>query len=138
MRFDKDFDLPPDKVFAYFAEHENLGAIFGAEVTRLSNGSDGSRNGVGSVRRLKPPRPVGGFEETVTKFEPNDLIEYEVTKGTPLNHHHGEVRFTPADSGTHMEWRIEIGTAVPGLDRLIAKILIRNIGSGLDKVVVPA
>ena len=37
-----------------------------------------------------------------------------------------------------MEWKIEIGTAVPGLDFLIAKILVRNIGGGLDKVEIPA
>jgi len=138
MRFDKDFDLPPEKVFAYFAEHENLGGIFGAKVTRLKDGDDGNRNGVGSVRRLKPPGPVAGFEETVTRFEPNEVFEYEVTKGTPLNHHHGTATFTPTATGTHMEWKIEIGTALPGLDWIIAKVLVRNIGGGLDKTVIPA
>jgi uncharacterized protein YndB with AHSA1/START domain len=138
MRFVKDFDLPPEQVFEYFAEHENLGSVLGAAVTRVNDGTDGSRNGVGSTRRLKPPGPVPAFEETVTVFQPNDLIEYEVSKGTPLNHHHGEVRFTPAGSGTHMEWKIEIGTALPGLDWLIARVLIRNIGGGLDKVDLPA
>ena len=138
MRFVKDFDLPPEKVFDYFAEHENLGGIFGAKVTRLKDGEDGNRNGVGSVRRLKPPGPVAGFEETVTVFQPYELVEYEVTKGTPLNHHHGTVNFTPTDAGTHMEWKIEIGTAVPGLDWVIAKVLVRNIGGGLDRTVVPA
>jgi hypothetical protein len=37
-----------------------------------------------------------------------------------------------------MEWRIEIGTALPGLDFLIAKVLTRNIGRGLDRTVIPA
>lgn len=138
MRFEKDFDLPPDRVFSYFAEHENLGGVLGAKVTRLSDGEDGNRNGVGSARRLKPPGPVPAFEETVTAFTPDELIEYRVTKGTPLNHHLGTVRFTPNGTGTHMEWKIEIGTAVPGLDFMIAKVLVRNIGGGLDKVEIPA
>ena len=137
MRFDKDFDLPPEQVFAYFAEHENLGGVLGAKVTRLSDGRDGERNGVGSSRKLKPPGPVPAFEETVTAFSPNELIEYRVTKGTPLNHHLGTVRFTPNGTGTHMEWKIEIGAEVPGLDFLISKFLIRNIGGGLDKVEIP-
>ena len=77
------------------------------------------------------------FEETVTAFEPNELIEYEVTKGTPLNHHHGEIHFAPKDSGTRIEWKIEIGTALPGLDFVIAKLLVRNIGGGLDRMVIP-
>lgn len=138
MRFVKDFDLPPDRVFDFFAEHENLGGILGAGVTRISDGTDGNRNGVGSARRLDPPGPVPAFEETVTEFVPGEKIEYRVTKGTPLNHHVGVVTFTPTDSGTHMEWNIEIGTALPGLDFVIAKILIRNIGGGLDRTIIPA
>ena len=137
MRFVKDFDLPPNVVFEYFAEHENLGGTLGAAVTRLSDGSDGNRNGVGSSRRLKPPGPVPAFGETVTAYDPDALIEYEVTKAPPLNHHHGEIRFTPTGSGTHVEWKIEIGTAVPGLDYVIAKILVRNIGGGLDRMSIP-
>lgn len=138
MRFVKDFNLPPERVFEYFAEHENLGETLGAKVTRLGDGADGNRNGVGSCRRLKPPGPVPAFEETVTTYQPNDLIEYEVTKGTPLNHHHGEIHFTPTEAGTHVEWKIEIGTALPGLDFVISRVLIRNIGSGLDRMSIPA
>jgi len=138
MRFVKDFDLPPEQVFAYFAEHDNLGSVLAAEVTRLNGGTDGDPNGVGSVRRVNPPGPVPAFEETVTEFVPNEKIEYRVTKGTPLNHHIGTVTFTPAGDGTHMEWKIEIGTALPGLDFVIAKVLVRNIGRGLDGVSIPA
>ncbi|HRV60653.1 MAG: SRPBCC family protein [Solirubrobacterales bacterium] len=138
MRFDKDFDLPPDQVFSFFAEHENLGGVLGAEVTRLSDGTDGHRNGVGSSRRLKPPGPVPAFEETVTEFVPDEKIVYKITKGTPLNHHLGTVTFAPTESGTHMEWNIEIGAAFPGLDFIISKVLIRNIGGGLDRMSIPA
>ena len=138
MRFEKDFDLPPEQVFNYIAEHENLGGVLGAEVTRLSDGTDGNRNGVGSVRKLNPPGPVPAFEETVTEFVPHEKIVYTVSKGTPLNHHLGTITFTPTDSGTHMEWNIEIGTRLPGLDFVIAKVLIRNIGGGLDKMTIPA
>jgi uncharacterized protein YndB with AHSA1/START domain len=138
MRFEKDFAEPPETVFRFLAEHENLGGVLGAEVTRISDGDDGHRNGVGSARRLNPPGPVPAFEETVTGFEPNERIEYRVTKGTPLNHHIGEITLTPNGSGTHMVWKIEIGTALPGLDFVIAKILVRNIGGGLDRMVIPA
>lgn len=138
MRFEKDFDLPSETVFDHLAEHENLGGVLGATVTRLSDGTDGHKNGVGSSRRLKPPGPVPAFEETVTEFVPGEKIEYRVTKGTPLNHHLGVITLTPTDSGTHMVWTIEIGAAVPGLDFVIAKILIRNIGGGLDRMTIPA
>ena len=137
LSFERDFDLPPEKVFGYFAEHENLGGVLGAKVTRVKEGTDGNPNGAGSVRSIKPG-PVPAFEETVTVFEPNDLIIYKVTKGTPLNHHLGEVRFTPNGSGTHLEWKIEIGTALPGLDFVIGKVLKSQIGKGLAAVDIPA
>lgn len=136
LSFEKDFDLPPEQVFAYIAEHENLGGVLGAKVTRIKVGTDGDPNGVGSVREINPPGPIPAFEETVTKVVPNELIVYTVTKGTPLNHHLGEVSFKPKGTGTHLEWKIEIGTRLPGLDVLIGKILKRNIGSGLDKVAI--
>ena len=83
LSFKRDFDRPPEEVFAFFAEHENLGPMFGAEITRLSDGDDGSRNGVGSCRRVKAG-PAPAFEETMTAFVPGELIEYRITKGTPL------------------------------------------------------
>jgi len=137
MRFVKDFALPPEKVFAYFAEHHNIGTIVKAEITVLKKGDDGDPNGLGSIRLLNPAGPVPAFEETVTELVPNETIEYKVTKGTPLNHHVGRLTFEPTAAGTHMEWKIEIGTALPGLDWVIAKVLVRQIGSGLDKLVIP-
>jgi uncharacterized protein YndB with AHSA1/START domain len=138
MRFIKDFDLPPDRVFAFFSEHDNIGGLVGAEVTLVRNGKDGDPNGVGSVRRLNPPGPVPAFEETVIELVPNERIEYRVTKGTPLNHHLGQITFEPTATGTHMEWKIEIGADLPGLDFVIAKVLLRQIGGGLDRVNIPA
>jgi uncharacterized protein YndB with AHSA1/START domain len=132
LTFKRDFDLPPDRVFPFFAEHENLGPMFGANITRLSNGDDGSRNGVGSARRLKIG-PLPAFEETVTAFEPDETIDYRITQGSPLRQHLGEIRFTPTDSGTHLEWNISFTTPVPGLELVIAEVLKRRINQGLAK-----
>ncbi len=130
--FDQDFDLPPVQVFEFFAEHENLEVILGAKITRVSDGTDGNRNGVGSVRRLKvgPSRP---FEETVTAYEPDRRLAYRITKGSPLKDHDGELIFTPDGEGTHLNWRITFGTVVPGLDHLIALGLKRSMAKGLSQ-----
>ena len=47
------FTKPPAAIFAHLAEHENLADVFGAKVTRVRDGEDGERNGVGSVRSLR-------------------------------------------------------------------------------------
>ncbi len=138
LKFLKDFDLPPEKVFAYFSVHENLGGVLGAEVTQIKDGTHGDPNGVGSVRRINPPGPVPAFEETTLRIVPNEEIDYAVTKGTPLKDHLGEIRFTPNGTGTHLEWKIMIDASLPGLDFVIGKVLLRNIGKGLDELSIPA
>jgi uncharacterized protein YndB with AHSA1/START domain len=137
LTFERDFDLPADQVFEFFAEHENLDPMFGAKVTRLSDGDDGSRNGVGSCRRLQiGPSPA--FEETVTAIETNRLIDYRVTKGSPLKNHLGELRFTEIPGGTHLQWRISFDTTLPGLDRLLAAVLRRRISQALSQADIAA
>ena len=130
---DQDFSQPLDRVFAYLSEHEHLGPLFGAKITRVRDGEDGQRNGVGSVRRLKVG-PLPPFEETVTEMVPNELIRYRITKGSPLRNHEGVMRFSPRGSGSHLHYEISFGAVVPGLDRLIAAGLKRNISAGLQKV----
>ncbi|MBI5105380.1 MAG: SRPBCC family protein, partial [Solirubrobacterales bacterium] len=91
---DRHFALPPERVFAYLAEHENLEGLFGAKVKRLNDGTDGTRNGVGSARQMRvlagPP-----FVETTTEVVENELIRYRITKGSPLRDHEGVMTFRP-------------------------------------------
>src|SRR3954452_24284205 len=130
---DQDFSKPLDSVFAYLSEHEHLEALFGAKITRVRDGTDGQRNGVGSVRRLKGG-PLPPFEETVTEVIPNELIRYRITKGSPLRDHEGVMRFSAPNGATHLHYEISFGAKVPGLDRVIAAGLKRNIAAGLKKV----
>lgn len=131
---DHDFPVPVERAFAYLAEHENLETLFGAKIRRLRDGTDGERNGVGSVRELKVG-PLPPFEETVTEVVPNELIRYEITKGSPLRDHRGEMRLTPnADGTSHLHYEIAFGAVVPGLAFVVAKGLEANIAKGLHKV----
>jgi hypothetical protein len=132
IEIEADFTLPVDRVYGYLAEHENLGPLFGAKIARVRDGET-SRNGVGSVRQLRvgilPP-----FEETVTAAEPNERIDYRITKGSPLRHHHGSMIFSANGTGSHLNYVIEFGAVVPGLDRLINPGLERSIRKGLGVV----
>ena len=129
---ERDFDQPPDRLFAYLSEHEHLGDLFGMRVERVRDGENGERNGVGSVRRLS----FGGMlpvEETITAFEPNRRIEYRITKGSPLRDHRGEMLFSERPGGgTHLRYEIEFGGKFPGADRIVARGLRRSIPKGLD------
>ena len=79
----QDFPIPVEKLFAYLGEHENLEVIFHpTKIRRIADGQ-GARNGVGSAREM---RALGGpaFVETVTAYRENELIEYRITRGSPL------------------------------------------------------
>ena len=134
VTIDRDFTLPPERVFAYLAEHENLEPLFGARIKRLSDGDDGTRNGPGSSRQMRRG-PLPPFVETTTEVVANELIRYRITKGSPLRGHEGIMRFTPtAGGGTHLHYEITFGAAVPGVDRVVAAMLRRTVPRGLDKV----
>lgn len=128
------FRSDPATVFAALSEHENLGAVFGAKITRVCDG-ESTRNGVGSTRRLKVG-PLPAFEETVTAAEPNDLIEYRISKGGPLKAHWGEQRLTPTDDGgTRLDYRIGFNAPAPGMAAVVGKVLTMRISQGLPKLV---
>jgi uncharacterized protein YndB with AHSA1/START domain len=131
-----DFAKPPERIFAYLAEHENLADVFGAKVTRLRDGEDGERNGVGSVRKLHigllPP-----FEETITEFVAPERIVYRITKGDLLLRGHvGVMSFapTPASGGTRFAYDIRLASPVPGVALLARAALTRSITQALAKV----
>src|SRR3984957_8744277 len=126
------FSKPPERIFAHLAEHENLAEIFGAKITRLADGRDGQRNGVGSVRQLQIG-PLPPFEETVTEYVPSERIVYRITKGSPLRGHVGTMTFTPtANGGTHFVYDIRIASPIPGLAPLVHASLTRSIKRSLD------
>lgn len=124
-----DFPAPPDVVFNHLAEHENLASVFGANVTRLRDG-DTERNGVGSMREVKIG-PAPAVEETVTKFEPVTLIEYQVTSKGPIKNHLGIMAFSELpDGNTHLDYRIRLSSHIPGLAGALKAVLTRGINKG--------
>lgn len=124
----------PATVFEALSEHENLGRVMGAKVTRVRDG-DASRNGVGSTRRLRIA-PFLAFEETVTAAEPYSLIEYTISKGTPMRGHWGVQRLTPtADGGTELDYRIGFDAPAPGMAAVVGKVITLQLNRGLGKLV---
>lgn len=124
-----DFDAPVERVFDHLGEHENLGPLFGIRVQRLRSG-EVDRNGVGSVRKLSL-RGLLPFEETITAYRPNELIEYRITKGTPLKDHLGTLRFEPlSDARSRLRWQISIEGPAP-IVKPVAAVLRRTIARGL-------
>lgn len=127
------FAKPPERVFAHLAEHENLAELFGTRVTRLRDGQDGQRDGVGSVRELRLG-PLAPFQETVTEFVPDERIVYRITRGSPLRGHVGVMTFEHDSGGTRFVYDIRLSSPVPGLALLVRAALTRSIARALPGV----
>lgn len=125
-----EFRRPVGDVFAYLSNHDNLGPLFGCKVKRTHEGKD-SPNGLDSVRTLNVG-PLPGFDETVTAFEKDRLIEYRITRGSPLRNHKGVMRFLPSSSaGSILHYTIEFESKIPLVGPLIRKRLENSIRNGL-------
>src|SRR4051795_10862931 len=128
----QDFPQPVEDLFAYLSEQENLEPLFGAKIKRLTDGSDGTRNGVGASRELRVG-PLPGFVETNVEVIPNELIRYRITKGGVLKNHEGVMRFSRRDGGPRLAYPIDFDGKIPGTGPLIRSGLQRNISAGLRR-----
>lgn len=119
IEIEQTFTVPVERLFAYLGEHENLETIFApAKIKRLSDGN-GARNGVGSSREMRLPL-APPFVETVTAYRENELIEYRITRGSPLKNHHGIMRFSPnGQGGSRLHYTIAFEGKLP----LVAEVV---------------
>jgi uncharacterized protein YndB with AHSA1/START domain len=133
VHIEHEFAKPPERIFAYLSEHENLADLFGTKVARLRDG-DGERNGVGSVRKVQIG-PLPPLEETVTEFVVPERIVYKITKGGPLRGHLGVMTFAATPSGgTRFVYDIRIASPIPGVAPLVYATLKRSIARSLPGV----
>ena len=131
-----EFNAPVDEVFNLLSDHQQMGKILNTSVRRVKDG-DPQLNGLGSVRRIAPvPLPGVPFEETVTRFEPNRLIEYTVSKGSPIKNHLGRMVFTEADQKTKLQYTIQFESKLPlpFSGTVIRVVLEQLLKAGLGKV----
>ena len=125
----QDLALPVDRVFDHLVKHENLAALFGAEVLEVRPGATG-RDGEGSVRRMRV-KPLPAFEETTTRLVPNELIHYRITAGGILRDHDGNISFQRLGDGSRIHYVIDFRAAVPGLGPVVKRSLERSLRTNL-------
>ena len=128
-----EFRRPVGVLFALLSDHEKMGPILGANVKRTRDGKD-SLNGLDSVRTLNIG-PLPSFDETVTAFEKDKLVEYKITRGSPLKNHKGVMQFYPSGSGgSKLHYTIEFESKIPLLGPVVRVGLENSIRRGLKKL----
>jgi hypothetical protein len=128
-----EFKRPVGELFALLSDHEKIGPILGANVKRTRDGKD-TLNGLDSVRTLNIG-PLPSFDETVIAFEKDKLVEYKITRGSPLKNHKGVMQFYPSGSvGSKLHYTIEFESKIPLLGPVVRVGLENSIRRGLKKL----
>ena len=129
------FNAPANTIFSTLTDHETFGKVVNADIKRVVDSQGENKNGVGSVRRVKAfPAPV--FEETVITFEPDQLLEYGVSKGSPIKNHKGRMVFSDEQGKTMLSYTIDFEPKLPFLffGAILKKAIEKPIRDGLKRL----
>jgi len=106
IEIEQSFNAPIETIFNIMTDHESFGKVISTVVKRVVDSSGPNKNGVGSVRRISA-FPFPSFEETVVTFKPYQLMEYKVSKGSPIKNHKGRMEFFDESKKTRLYYTIE-------------------------------
>ncbi len=133
ITIEQTFPAPVEQIWEAFNDHASFGRMIGQNLQRIKDSTDPDNiNGIGSVRLIK--LPFAPFEETIRASKKPDFIEYQISKGTPLHHHYGRMRFSSLPNNqSAIHYTIEMGSKYPMVASLLSTILKSAIGKGLEK-----
>lgn len=129
----ENFPFPVEKLFSFLEKHENLETLFVPLKVKTVKDGDTDKYGVGSVRSLQLA-VIPSFEETVTVCKRNELIEYKITKGSPLKNHYGVMKFSSTAEGSDLHYTIEFDSDIPFVAAIVKIGLENGIIKGLKKL----
>ena len=129
------FNAPVETIFSILTDHEAFGRIITAKIKRVIDSGEENKNGLGSVRRITL-LPGICFEESVVTFEANQLMEYRISKGSPLKNHRGRMDFREDQGRTRLTYRIDFEPKLPFflLGGIIKKAIETPMRKGLERL----
>jgi hypothetical protein len=135
IRITQLFNSPVDTIFSLLTGHESFGQVINTKIKRVVDSHDENKNGLGSVRRINS-FPVPAFEETVITFEPNQLMEYVISKGSPIKNHKGRMEFSDEQGKTRLNYTIVFEPKLPFLffGSFLKKVIEKPIRDGLKRL----
>ncbi|MEA3231156.1 MAG: SRPBCC family protein [Thermodesulfobacteriota bacterium] len=129
------FNTPVDTIYNLLTDLESFGKVINANIKRVVDSQGENKNGLGSVRRVSV-FPTPAFEETVVTFEPNQLMEYVVSRGSPIKNHKGRMEFTDEQGQTRLNYTINFEPKLPFLffGAILKKAIEKSIRDGLRRL----
>jgi len=135
IEIQQSFNASVETIFNILTDHESFGNVIATKARRVVDSQGENKNGVGSVRRISS-FPVPAFEETVVTFEPNSLMEYVVSKGSPIKNHNGRMEFSEEGGATNLCYIIDFDPRLPFilLGPILKSAIENPIRKGLERL----
>lgn len=135
MEIRQTFDAPVEEIFGALADHESFGKLLQTKIKRVVDSREENKNGVGSVRRISA-FPIPAYEETVVTYEPNRLIEYVVSKGSPIKSHRGRMEFSEEQGKTRLHYTIDFEPKLPFifLGSFLKQVIDKTLRKGIERL----
>ena len=135
IKITQSFNAPVEEIFSILTDHHTFGQVINANIKRVVDSKAENKNGTGSVRRIST-FPAPAFEETVVTFEPNHLMEYVISKGSPIKNHLGRMEFTDDAGSTRLDYTIDFEPKLPFIfvGAIIKSAIEKSIRNGLIKL----
>jgi ribosome-associated toxin RatA of RatAB toxin-antitoxin module len=131
----QSLNAPVETIFNIITDHEAFGHVINTKIKRVVDSKDENKNGLGSIRRVSA-FPYPAFEETVVAFEPNQVMEYVVSKGSPIKNHKGRMEFFDEEGKTRLNYTIDFEPKLPFLffGSIIKNAIENPIRDGLKRL----
>ena len=133
IEIDLQFNCTAEVLFAQLTDHVTFGQIVNAKIQRVVDSQTAEPNGLGAVRRITMI-PGVSFEETVMNFQAPVLMEYQITRGSPIKEHWGRLEFKPNQTGCQLFYTIDFKAKIPGTGGLLKRLIERPIRQGLERL----
>ena len=103
---------PIETVWDKLSDHVGM-SEWGPVTVTMDRLGTADPNGVGAIRRIASAGPGPDIVEEVVTFEAPNLFGYKALSGTPFPGYAGEVRLTPAGTGTHINYTVSTTASFP-------------------------
>ena len=126
---------PIETVWDKLSDHVGM-SEWGPVTVTMDKLGTADPNGVGAIRRIASAGPGPDIVEEVVTFEAPTLFGYKALSGTPFPGYAGEVRLTPAGSGTHINYTVSTTASFPLVKAplaVICQVLLRLLARASKK-----
>jgi carbon monoxide dehydrogenase subunit G len=131
----KTVAAPIETVWDTLSDHVGM-SEWGPVTVTMDKLGTADPNGVGAIRRIASAGPGPDIVEEVVTFEAPNLFGYKALSGTPFPGYAGEVRLTPAGSGTHINYTVSTTASFPLVKAplaVICQVLLRLLARASTK-----